>query len=90
MTLCHWSQLSKKYGSVFTVYMGPKKVVVLAGYKTVKEALINHAEVFGDRDPMQIVEDTHKGHGKERLSNTYLFMFLVFAHNHLIWFNIFC
>ncbi|XP_074471426.1 cytochrome P450 2K1-like [Sebastes fasciatus] len=56
-------KLSKKYGSVFTVYMGPKKVVVLAGYKTVKEELINHAEVFGDRDPMQIVEDTQKGHG---------------------------
>ncbi|KAI2645398.1 Cytochrome P450 2K4 [Labeo rohita] len=27
-------QLSKKYGSVFTVHFGPKKAVVLAGYKT--------------------------------------------------------
>ncbi|XP_045898262.1 cytochrome P450 2K1-like, partial [Micropterus dolomieu] len=56
-------ELSKKYGSVFTVYLGPKKVVVLAGYKTVKEALVNHAEEFGDRDPMQVMQDTSKGNG---------------------------
>uniref|UniRef100_A0A673CDA7 Cytochrome P450 2K1-like n=1 Tax=Sphaeramia orbicularis TaxID=375764 RepID=A0A673CDA7_9TELE len=47
-------KLSKKYGSVFTIYFGPKKVVVLAGYKTVKEALVNKADVFGERDPMKI------------------------------------
>uniref|UniRef100_A0A3B4UQ96 Cytochrome P450 2K1-like n=1 Tax=Seriola dumerili TaxID=41447 RepID=A0A3B4UQ96_SERDU len=45
-------ELSKKYGSVFTIYFGPKKVVVLAGYKTVKEALVNRAEEFGERDPI--------------------------------------
>ncbi|XP_068565184.1 cytochrome P450 2K1-like [Cebidichthys violaceus] len=56
-------KLSKKYGSVFTVYMGPQKVVVLAGYKTVKEALVNHADVFGDRDQMQITHDANNGHG---------------------------
>ncbi|XP_070843049.1 cytochrome P450 2K1-like isoform X1 [Chaetodon trifascialis] len=56
-------ELSKKYGSVFTVYFGPKKVVVLAGYKTVKEALVNHAEEFGDRDSMQIMDDHCQGHG---------------------------
>uniref|UniRef100_A0A673CDD8 Cytochrome P450 2K1-like n=1 Tax=Sphaeramia orbicularis TaxID=375764 RepID=A0A673CDD8_9TELE len=49
-------KLSKKYGSVFTIYFGPKKVVVLAGYKTVKEALVNKADVFGERDPMKIAE----------------------------------
>ncbi|XP_018598557.1 cytochrome P450 2K1-like isoform X1 [Scleropages formosus] len=43
-------ELSKKYGSVFTVHFGPKKVVVLAGFKTVKEALVNYADEFGDRD----------------------------------------
>ncbi|KAM8844892.1 cytochrome P450 2K1-like isoform 2-T2 [Spinachia spinachia] len=42
-------ELSKKYGSVFTVYLGHRKVVVLAGYKTVKEALVNHAVEFGER-----------------------------------------
>ncbi|XP_044185629.1 cytochrome P450 2K1-like isoform X2 [Thunnus albacares] len=56
-------KLSKKYGSVFTVYLGPKKVVVLAGYKTVKEALVNHADEFGERDPMLIVDEFNQGHG---------------------------
>uniref|UniRef100_A0A3Q3IJC6 Cytochrome P450 2K1-like n=1 Tax=Monopterus albus TaxID=43700 RepID=A0A3Q3IJC6_MONAL len=54
-------KFSKKYGSVFTVYLGPKKVVILAGYKTVKEALVNHAEEFGERDVLQIVEDLNHG-----------------------------
>uniref|UniRef100_A0A3P9C3U9 Uncharacterized protein n=1 Tax=Maylandia zebra TaxID=106582 RepID=A0A3P9C3U9_9CICH len=39
---------SKKYGSVFTVYLGPNKVVILAGYRTVKEALVDYDEEFGD------------------------------------------
>ncbi|XP_029944980.1 cytochrome P450 2K1-like [Salarias fasciatus] len=56
-------ELSKKYGSVFTVHFGIKKVVVLAGYQTVKEALVNYAEEFGDRDITPIFEDSNRGHG---------------------------
>uniref|UniRef100_A0A8P4KLN9 Cytochrome P450 2K1 n=1 Tax=Dicentrarchus labrax TaxID=13489 RepID=A0A8P4KLN9_DICLA len=55
--------LSKKYGSVFTVYFALKKVVVLAGYRTVKQALVNHAEEFGDREVTPIFYDFNKGHG---------------------------
>ena len=40
-------------------------MVVLAGYKTVKEALVNHADEFGERDPMLIVDEFNQGHGKE-------------------------
>ncbi|KAJ8017131.1 hypothetical protein DPEC_G00014570 [Dallia pectoralis] len=56
-------EMSKKYGPVFTVQIGPKKVVVLAGYKTVKEALVNYAEEFGERGTPHIVSDFQKGHG---------------------------
>ncbi|RVE69524.1 hypothetical protein OJAV_G00078870 [Oryzias javanicus] len=56
-------ELSKSYGPVFTVYFGIQKVVVLAGYKTVKEALINNAEEFGDRDISPIFQDMNQGHG---------------------------
>ncbi|XP_005753176.1 cytochrome P450 2K1-like [Pundamilia nyererei] len=56
-------ELSKKYGSVFTVYLGPKKVVVLAGYKTVKEALVDYDDVFGDRSPTKLVHELTKEHG---------------------------
>ncbi|XP_077939893.1 cytochrome P450 2K1-like isoform X2 [Gasterosteus aculeatus] len=49
--------LSKKYGSVFTVHLGPQKVVILAGYKTVKQALVNHAVEFGERRIPQFGND---------------------------------
>ncbi|XP_073721221.1 cytochrome P450 2K1-like isoform X1 [Misgurnus anguillicaudatus] len=55
--------LSKKYGSVFKVHLGPKKIVVLAGYKTVKQALVNQADEFGERDITRIVQDINKEHG---------------------------
>lgn len=40
-------------------------MVVLAGYKTVKQALVQHADVFGHRDPGLLMQESHKGHGKQ-------------------------
>ncbi|XP_032443871.1 cytochrome P450 2K4-like [Xiphophorus hellerii] len=59
-TLC---ELSKKYGSVFTVYFGPKKVVVLAGYRTVRKALVSYADEFGEREITPMFADLTKHHG---------------------------
>ncbi|MGH0161679.1 UNVERIFIED_CONTAM: hypothetical protein FKN15_056048 [Acipenser sinensis] len=42
-------QLSQKYGSVFTVWLGPKPVVILSGYEMIKDALVNQAEEFSGR-----------------------------------------
>ncbi|XP_015715388.1 cytochrome P450 2K6-like [Coturnix japonica] len=56
-------QLSETYGPVFTVQMGPRKVVVLSGYDTVKEALVNHADALAGRPKIPIVEETGKGKG---------------------------
>ncbi|XP_010891676.2 cytochrome P450 2K1-like [Esox lucius] len=56
-------EMSKTYGSVFTVHIGPKKVVVLAGYKTVKEALVNHAEEFGERGIASVFRELQQGNG---------------------------
>ncbi|XP_036403196.1 cytochrome P450 2K1-like isoform X1 [Megalops cyprinoides] len=56
-------ELSEKHGSVFTVHFGPKKVVVLAGYKTVKQALVDYAEEFGERDVSPLSHDIVQGHG---------------------------
>ncbi|XP_026095981.1 cytochrome P450 2K1-like [Carassius auratus] len=55
-------ELSKTYGNIFQVSLGPKKTVVLVGYKTVKEALVNQAEEFGERDighSFRIMNDEH-------------------------------
>ncbi len=52
---------------MFTVYLGLQKVVVLAGYNAVKQALVNHAEEFGDREITPVFYDFNKGHGKRIL-----------------------
>ncbi|XP_053314629.1 cytochrome P450 2K1-like [Spea bombifrons] len=56
-------ELSKQYGSVFSVQMGSVKMVVLSGYDTVKSALVDHAEEFSDRPCIPIFEDINKGCG---------------------------
>uniref|UniRef100_A0A3B4ETG3 Uncharacterized protein n=1 Tax=Pundamilia nyererei TaxID=303518 RepID=A0A3B4ETG3_9CICH len=58
--------LSKKYGSIFTIYLGTKKVVFLLGYNTVKEALVDYAEAFGERDPIPIMDELFRGQDSER------------------------
>ncbi|XP_068089317.1 uncharacterized protein [Hyperolius riggenbachi] len=57
-------ELAKKYGSVFSVQLGAQKVVVLCGYETVKDALVNHAEEFSDRASVPIFKDiSSNGYG---------------------------
>uniref|UniRef100_A0A8C4U079 Cytochrome P450 n=1 Tax=Falco tinnunculus TaxID=100819 RepID=A0A8C4U079_FALTI len=55
--------LSKIYGNVFTVYFGPRKAVVLSGYETIKDALLNHAEEFGERAEIPIFRQMTQGNG---------------------------
>uniref|UniRef100_A0A8D0DRF2 Cytochrome P450 n=1 Tax=Salvator merianae TaxID=96440 RepID=A0A8D0DRF2_SALMN len=40
---------SKKYGPVYTIHLGPRRIVVLCGYDAVKEALADQAEDFSGR-----------------------------------------
>ncbi|KAM4694846.1 cytochrome P450 2K4-like [Discoglossus pictus] len=56
-------ELSKKYGSVFSVQMGSQKMVILCGYEAVKEALVNHADEFTDRPTIPIFKDIFRGYG---------------------------
>ncbi|KAG9494691.1 hypothetical protein GDO78_002176 [Eleutherodactylus coqui] len=56
-------EMSKKYGSVFGLQFGMRKVVVLCGYDTVKDALINHAEEFAGRPVTALGNRTTEGHG---------------------------
>ncbi|KAM9305508.1 cytochrome P450 2K4-like [Gastrophryne carolinensis] len=42
-------ELSEKYGEVYTLELGGKKTVVIAGYQAVKDALVNQADDFGER-----------------------------------------
>ncbi|XP_068136094.1 cytochrome P450 2K1-like [Hyperolius riggenbachi] len=49
-------ELSKTYGTVFGVRIGPQRMVVLCGYDTVKDALINRAEEFSDRPKAPVLD----------------------------------
>ncbi|XP_060113320.1 uncharacterized protein LOC132585443 [Heteronotia binoei] len=62
------TQLSKQYGPVFSFQMGSQKMVVLTGYETVKEALVNQADAFAERAMVPMFEEFAKGYG------------IVFAH----------
>ncbi|EMP41805.1 Cytochrome P450 2H2 [Chelonia mydas] len=52
----HVDELSEKYGSIFTIYLGSERVVVLYGYEIVKEALIGLGEEFSGRGSMPLFE----------------------------------
>ncbi|KAI2591178.1 CYP2S1 isoform 4, partial [Pan troglodytes] len=57
-------RLSKKYGPVFTIYLGPwRPVVVLVGQEAVREALGGQAEEFSGRGTVAMLEGTFDGHG---------------------------
>lgn len=56
-------QLSKKYGPVFTIHLGPQKVVVLYGYEAVKEALIDQADNFSGRGNLPLLKKLFEGTG---------------------------
>ncbi|KAM4641984.1 uncharacterized protein O3C94_016344 [Discoglossus pictus] len=56
-------KLAKKYGPVFTVYLGPRPAVVLFGYDAVKEALVDNADVFSNRGNAPAAQLLFKGYG---------------------------
>lgn len=70
-------QLSKKYGQVFRIYLANKKVVVLVGYKAVKQALINQAEDFGERETFPIFHDLNKGNGMNKVKESCSYLFVL-------------
>uniref|UniRef100_A0A8C0KIN6 Cytochrome P450 2K6-like n=1 Tax=Canis lupus dingo TaxID=286419 RepID=A0A8C0KIN6_CANLU len=58
-----YQTMLEKYGSIYSIQMGPKKVVVLSGYETVKDALVNYGDQFGERSQVPIFERLFEGKG---------------------------
>ncbi|XP_007941333.1 cytochrome P450 2B11 [Orycteropus afer afer] len=56
-------KFQKKYGDVFTVYLGPRPVVMLCGTETLREALVDQAEAFSGRGTIASVEQIFQGYG---------------------------
>ncbi|KAM4696315.1 cytochrome P450 2B11-like [Rhinophrynus dorsalis] len=56
-------EMWQKYGNVYTLYFGPRRVVVLCGYDVVKEALVENNNTFGNRGLLPVIELYTQGHG---------------------------
>lgn len=58
-----WQQRDK-YGDIFTVYLGPRPVIILCGIDTIREALVDQAESFSGRGKLAILDQVFQGYGK--------------------------
>ncbi|XP_077468343.1 cytochrome P450 2Y3 [Stigmatopora argus] len=56
-------QLSKKYGPVMTLHLGWQRTVVLVGYETVKEALVDQGDDFTGRMQLPFLVKATRGYG---------------------------
>ncbi|KAM4706239.1 cytochrome P450 2F2-like [Rhinophrynus dorsalis] len=49
-------KMGEKYGPVFTIYFGSRRIVILNGYQAVKEALIDKGDIFIGRGKFPLYE----------------------------------
>ncbi|KAM9323992.1 cytochrome P450 2F2-like [Gastrophryne carolinensis] len=56
-------EMQNIYGDIFTIYQGETPCVVLCGYKTIKETLIDKSEEFSGRGYYATFQDFTKGDG---------------------------
>lgn len=57
-------QLAKVYGKVFSLRVGSEKMIIVSGYKMVKEALVTQNDSFVLRPPVPLFHKVYKGIGR--------------------------
>ncbi|XP_029952823.1 cytochrome P450 2D15-like [Salarias fasciatus] len=50
-----FQRLAKRYGNIYSIFMGPRPAVILNGLEAIKEALVNKAADFSGRPQSQMV-----------------------------------
>ncbi|XP_069599974.1 cytochrome P450 2U1 [Ranitomeya imitator] len=50
-----FSNMAKLYGKIYGIYIGSRLIVILNDFDTVKDAMVNHSEVFSDRPSVPLV-----------------------------------
>ncbi|XP_041716302.2 cytochrome P450 2K1 isoform X1 [Coregonus clupeaformis] len=56
-------EMKDKFGPVFSIQMGLRKMVVLCGYEMVKEALVTQADQFAERPDIPLFKQITRGNG---------------------------
>nr|AUD09141.1 cytochrome P450 family 2 subfamily B [Neotoma stephensi] len=56
-------RIREKYGDVFTVYLGPRPVVMLYGTEAIREALVDQAEAFSGRGTIAVIKPVIEEYG---------------------------
>ncbi|KAG8143705.1 hypothetical protein E2320_000914 [Naja naja] len=56
-------KLSEKYGPLYTLQLGPRRIVVLCGFEIIKEALVDLGNEFRDRGQQASFDWIFQGHG---------------------------
>ncbi|XP_062838873.1 cytochrome P450 2U1 [Anolis carolinensis] len=49
------TELGRAYGNLFSLFVGSRPIIVLSDFDTVRDALVNQAEVFSDRPSIPLV-----------------------------------
>ncbi|MEE6508506.1 hypothetical protein FKM82_021500 [Ascaphus truei] len=62
-------QMREKYGDVFMIYLGSRPVVVVNGYQSVKEALVDRGDDFLARGEIPALDAVYKDYGMVLTSN---------------------
>ncbi|XP_064189689.1 cytochrome P450 2J2-like [Anguilla rostrata] len=57
------TKLAEVYGNVCSIRLGREKIVLVTGYKMMKEALVTQAENFVDRHPSPMYDKIYYGNG---------------------------
>ncbi|XP_053559500.1 cytochrome P450 2U1 [Bombina bombina] len=57
------TNMAKTYGKIYGIFIGTRLIVILNDFDTVKDALVNHSEVFSDRPSVPLVNIITKRKG---------------------------
>ncbi|XP_049643129.1 cytochrome P450 2B11-like isoform X2 [Suncus etruscus] len=56
-------KMRKQYGDVFTLYLGPRRVVILCGTEAIREALVDQADAFSGRGKIAAIDSVFQEYG---------------------------
>ncbi|KAG8552880.1 hypothetical protein GDO81_003123 [Engystomops pustulosus] len=57
------TKLAEKFGPIYTIYFGARPTVVLTGYQTIKEALVELGDLFANRGSIPVFDRLYPSGG---------------------------